>query len=79
MNKKIQELALQCYETGPIGNDGWPEYSRLNIEKFVELIVRECRDTVAKTRDEAIERNWNVDEAMSTAMYDIEKHFGVEP
>jgi hypothetical protein len=44
MNERIRELAKQCYETGPIGKDGWPEYSRLNEEKFAELIVRECVD-----------------------------------
>jgi hypothetical protein len=39
--------------------------------------VRECRDIVSKTRDQAIEDEWNVDEAMSTAMYNIEEHFEV--
>jgi hypothetical protein len=42
MNERIQELYKQCYETGPIGRDGWPEYSRLNEQKFAELIVKEC-------------------------------------
>ena len=42
MNERIQELAKQCYETGPIGKDGWPEYSKFNEEKFAKLIVREC-------------------------------------
>jgi hypothetical protein len=49
-----------------------------DIEKLAELIVRECRDIVGKVRDTAIEDGWNVDESMSTAMYDIEEHFGVE-
>jgi hypothetical protein len=44
MNERINQLAKQCYETGPIGKDGWPEYSRLNEQKFAELIVRECAD-----------------------------------
>ena len=42
MNERIRELAIQCYETGPIGKDGWPEYSKFNEEKFAELIVKEC-------------------------------------
>ena len=42
MNERIRELAKQCYETGPIGKDGWPEYSRLNEQKFAELIITEC-------------------------------------
>jgi hypothetical protein len=48
------------------------------MTKFAELIVRECRDIVSANRDLAIEDGWNVDEAMSTAMFDIEDHFGVE-
>ena len=42
MNERIKQLAIQCYETGPIGKDGWPEYSKFNEEKFAELIVEEC-------------------------------------
>lgn len=48
MNQRIQELAKQCYETGPIGKDGWPEYSRFNEQKFAKLIVDECADLANK-------------------------------
>jgi hypothetical protein len=48
------------------------------FEKFGVMIIKKCRDIVSDTRDQAIEEEWNVDEAMSTAMYDIEEHFGVE-
>ena len=47
MNERIRELAKQCYETGPIGRDGWPEYSRysrLNETKFAELLIQKCAD-----------------------------------
>jgi hypothetical protein len=44
MNERIKLLKEQCYETGPIGKDGWPEYSKFNEEKFAELIVAECID-----------------------------------
>ena len=37
MNERIKELAKKCYETGPIGKDGWPEYSKFNEEKFAAL------------------------------------------
>lgn len=72
MNEKIQELAVQCYETGPIGNDGWPEYSRLNIEKFAMLIVRECQYAIVSRTDlPKHERK----------LYNnvLKEHFGVEP
>ena len=68
MNERIKELAKQCYETGPIGKDGWPEYSRFNEQKFAELIVRECIDIA----DE-------YDGVGSTIVSRIKKHFEVEP
>ena len=77
MNERIRELAEQASHQSP---DGYPvtiPYSKVFAEKFAELIVKECRDIVGKTRDQAIECEWYVDEAMSTAMFDIEDHFGV--
>jgi len=80
MNERIKELILQsvtfrldpdseCYEALVCPED---------LEHLAELIVKQCRDIVADTRNIAIEDGWNVDEAMSTAMYDIEEYFGVE-
>jgi hypothetical protein len=73
MNEQIEKLAEQCYETGPIGRDGWPEYSKLNYKKFGELIVRECLN-------QCYNRGMN-DELyngqLKAAAY-IEQHFGVE-
>ena len=71
MNQRIKELEPQCWEMNEFGLN-------FNYEKFALLIIKECRDIVGKTRDTAIEDGWNVDEAMSTAMFDIEDHFGVE-
>ena len=70
MNNVIKQLEPQCWEHNEFGLN-------FNYEKFAYLIVRECRDIVGKTRDQAIEDEWNVDEAMSTAMYNIEEHFEV--
>ena len=52
MNERIEKLAEQCYETGPIGKDGWPEYSKFNYKKFAELIVRECARVAIKKQTE---------------------------
>lgn len=51
MNERIKLLAEQCYETGPIGKDGWPEYSKFNEEKFAQLIVRECQFAIVSRTD----------------------------
>ena len=74
MNERIKELwdTAAKLESDP----SWEGQTKF-MEKFAELIVRECRDIVSATRDQAIEDGWNVDEAMSTAMFDIEDHFGV--
>jgi hypothetical protein len=72
MNEQIKELAEQARLL-----TGWP-VGEIEYQKFAILIIKKCRDIVSDTRDMAIEEEWNVDEAMSTAMYDIEEHFGVK-
>jgi hypothetical protein len=79
MNKQIQELVERA--GGSIGTG--LEYAVVfgetqDVEKFVELIVRECVSIVAKRKDQAIDDGWNIDEAMSMAEMDLEEHFGVE-
>jgi hypothetical protein len=70
MNERIRELAKQCYETGPIGKDGWPEYRRLNEVKFALLIVRECAIVANRAEN---------NECEFRSMYNVvTEHFGVE-
>ena len=82
MNERIQELIGQAQKEvwGNNPYNGSPEFEgyELDAEKFAELIVAECVELVSATRDLAIEDGWKVDEAMSTAINDIEEHFGVE-
>ena len=68
MKERIQELAKQCYETGPIGKDGWPEYSKFNETKFAELIVKECANRAS----------WAQDTGEKDIGSEVLKHFGVE-
>jgi hypothetical protein len=68
MNERIQQLAEQCYETGPIGKDGWPEYSKFNESKFAELIVKEVFDCIANEGFEVY----------GPVTQKVKKHFGVE-
>jgi hypothetical protein len=65
MNERIQKLAEQCYETGPIGKDGWPEYSKFNESKFAELILEEVMQELFINGYE-------------DAFDFLNKHFGVE-
>ena len=84
MNERIKELAALCYETGPIGKDGWPEYSKFNEQKFAELIVRECvqtlRDNTPVLDEYESEEDWDrgYGQAMKDCIHHIQEHFGVE-
>jgi hypothetical protein len=74
MNKRIKELAEQCYETGPIGKDGWPEYSKFNESKFAELILKETISVLQKRFMGDLNRE---DMEVRRCIEDIQKHFGV--
>lgn len=78
MNERIRELAEQAQQYAEYNTPQGLEWLPMFKERFAELIIRECRNIVSDNRDLAIEDGWNVDEAMSTAMFDIEEHFGVK-
>jgi hypothetical protein len=75
MNERIRELYEQAMEQHVSNNMAWEE---LNPEKFVELIVKECVRIIDNKKDQAIDEEWKVDEAMSAASFDIEDHFGIK-
>jgi hypothetical protein len=72
MNEQIHKLAEQAGVRSIY-------FEGESIQKLAELIVQECVSIVAKRKDQAIEEEWNVDEAMSAAETDLLEHFGVEP
>jgi len=76
MNERIKQLLNQAGIYQPDRFDAIDGSNQM--EKFAELIVRECVGIVAKRKDQAIDDGWNVDEAMSMAEMDLEEHFGVE-
>jgi len=56
MNERIKELALQA------GGSHYPEVNSVQLEKFAELIVRECAEICLEAND----------------YKNILRHFGVE-
>ena len=71
MNERIQELwnkAAESTATYPNGqNNSWE--TQINfMEKFAELIVRECCDIFVELRNRPAD----------LAVKDVRKHFGVE-
>jgi len=75
MNEQIDKLLIEA--GAHFGGDG-VVYDTFDPKKFAVMIIKRCSDIVFAAKDQAIEEEWNVDEAMSTAMYDIEEHFGVK-
>ena len=102
MNERIQKLALQLGPVATIGNWGrveWADniypqlgdkmYAAIDLEKFAELIVRECinREELlgAITRGWCSEKNSHktMDPDLALAIFDeverqIKQQFGVE-
>jgi hypothetical protein len=78
MNERIRELARQCWDTRLDG-------LHFDQEKFAELIVRECVQTLIdntpeRYTNEAAEEDWDkgYDRAMKDCVHHIQEHFGVE-
>jgi hypothetical protein len=67
MNERIKKLKDQCWVERRWNNDMWIE-KHIDLEKFAELIVRECAELTTKEYNNrgAIHGN------------DLLEHFGVE-
>lgn len=73
MNERIRELADEANDQ--TGNKFDLNYKELDsfLEKFAELIVRECMEQVWYSREDGI--NGNISEVIKDR---IKQHFGVE-
>ena len=80
MNERIRELAdeaakysaVMALPTGQSGNE-------LFVEKFAELIVRECVDIVSKVPNGYRDYRNQIEDAMrADCLQAIQEHFGVE-
>lgn len=89
MNERIQELARQATKEvwGNNPHNGAPEFEgyELDQEKFAELIVRECFQTLVdntpeRFTNESAEEDWDkgYDRAMKDCVRYIKEHFGVK-
>ena len=70
MNERIRQLAEQALKHPDTDNDGLTVFDNDELEKFAELIVRECMTLC----EDVTERN---DPAIA-CYYEIKRHFGVE-
>lgn len=80
MNERIQQLAEQAgivfWEMS--GDVDWRQANRENLEKFAELIVRECANAAYQSlyEDRIFDDSPHI--IRTKVMDDIKKHFGVE-
>ena len=80
MNEKIKELYARALSEA--GEDG----EAAMVEKFAELIVRECMAQIKEVKELSLPYNANreqayefgYDDGMTVAVRTIEEHFGVE-
>lgn len=78
MNQRIRELAEQATQHS---KEGFYTYTQLDAEKFAELIVRECYDTIKKDMELAHIQLIPIDfgiYANGRLRRIIKEHFGVE-
>ena len=85
MNDLIRNIAEHCdfYVGNEHYNESHEEKQRLWVEKFGELIVRECANRLRETDYELMFTedgmcDPSISDAMIVAASDIEEHFGVE-
>ena len=73
MNERIKKLKDQCWVERRWNNDMWIE-KHIDLEKFAELIVRECMDICYRTDTE-----YEGHKVKSTVIASkVAEHFGVE-
>ena len=70
MNERIKQLWEQAAKTTQ--GDSWEEQTKF-MEKFAQLIVKECAEVIFKTPVEYIEID-----AMHRIRDNVKSHFGVE-
>jgi hypothetical protein len=60
MKEKFKELLNQS--TNPPWDGEMGAANEFNLEKFAELLVRQCIKSTLSLRDTAIDNEWNLDE-----------------
>ena len=81
MNPLIKELASKALKQPDTDNDGLTVFDNDELEKFAELIVRECGQVlVDNTPVVDLVEDWDkgYDRAMNDCIHHIYEHFGVD-
>jgi hypothetical protein len=78
MNERIKQLMQGCFDV-TVDHRGREECCAdyINVQKFAELIVRECANQCDLLLDHRISSEWS--RGTHDCSRAIKKHFGVEP
>jgi hypothetical protein len=77
MNERIRDLALDAIVEN-IASEKWV-FTDEELQKFAELIVRECVDIVSKVPNGYRDYRNQIEDAIRTdCLQAIQEHFGVE-
>ena len=79
MNERIKKLKDQCWVERRWNNDMWIE-KHIDLEKFAELIVKECMDIAINASSDTnfITGISEADKRALSIAVEIREHFGVE-
>jgi hypothetical protein len=81
MNERAKQLALQALKHPDNDNDGLTVFDNDELDKFAELIVRECITTMTNLESDVKQKfPWKKEEVVSTSghIQKLKEHFGVE-
>ena len=86
MNERIKQLAKQAgiefvYDPTETPMRAFVECWEDEMQKFAELIVKECIDCVrgaGLTDEVAVKNNLGFNDGLSAAVVNVQKHFGVD-
>ena len=83
MNDRIQELIKQSYDEVPHERDWDATSSVFNKEKFAELIIQECVNTIQNRAPGQLGKageGWTngYDDGLKTGAFLIKQHFGIK-
>ena len=72
MNERIKELAEQAELNTTL------LFNKEKLEKFAELIVKECMNICKQHPSRILSNRWDADAVTPDILHRFEEHFGVE-
>ena len=77
----MNEHIRKCCDGAGLDSNWKPGFDSIygqQLEKFAELIVRECMTTCKNHPSRIVSNNWNADAVAPDIVHRLSEHFGVE-